>query len=267
MKTFCRAYQCIVPGLALVVAILVYCEPAYAPNRRITPSDPCANYTLPGNFAITVTDAIVSGVRTFKGCLQNAGAKMPSMYVSANLQFVPIVGSSSCFNLIRSSPFAAKETFHFSIRLHENNAHGCFGKYELTIDNPPVPAQPCPGGGNADPFGACKCEHSWQTWDHAAWKCTPAEQICADDDAGCDTIEDCDEGFSYDEDLKECVEDEVDDPLTCLPTEILINGTCYANTVKKPITPPAFFPPIIPPATSQHADTGGESGCSLIVRP
>lgn len=92
-----------------------------------------------------------------------------------------------------------------------------------------------------------------------------------------DDSTDCDEGYFYDGDFKKCLPDDEDDSddedaddsedVTCLSAEILINGTCYANMVKKPITPPAFFPPTLPPTTNQTADTGGGGGCSLMVRP
>lgn len=255
MRTFYRAYQFIAPCMVLAVIVLTYSGPAYAPNRRIQ-DDACANYTLPSNFSITVTNEIVDGTRKFKGCLKNAGEDMPTMFSSANLKFEPIDGSPTCFSLTKKSPFAAKETFHFSIRLHENNEHGCFGKYELTIENSPIPTEPCPDGSARDPFGVCPKD--------------------ADTDEDTDPT-DCDEGYFYDGDFEECLPEDEDDSddededdsedVVCLSAEILINGACYANTVKKPITPPPFFPPTLPPSTNQTAGTGGGGGCSLMVRP
>lgn len=235
------------------VAITLVATRVYAPNRNI--DDTCSDYQLPSNFSITITNEIVNGTRKFKGCLKNAGTEMPSMYGNAELQFAPIPNSPLCFNLIKSSPFAAKETFHFSIRLHDNNENSCFGKYELTIENPPIPAEPCSDGGKRDALGVC-----------------PKKASTEDDDDPTD----CDEGYFYDGDFEKCLKDEDDgddddaddsEDVTCLPAEILFNGACYANMVKKPITAPAFFPPAVPPTTNQTADAGGGGGCSLMVRP
>lgn len=115
--------------------------------------------------------------------------------------------------------------------------------------------QTCPDGSTPDAFGEC---------------------LDADTDEDNDPT-DCDEGYFYDGDFEECLPEDEDDSddededdsedVVCLSAEILINGACYANTVKKPITPPPFFPPTLPPSTNQNAGTGGGGGCSLMVRP
>lgn len=145
---------------------------------------------------------------------------------------------------------AAKGNVTLKNITYSNNTKGTIFPIEQ-----PVPKN-CPDGSKPDAFGACA-----KTKDK--------------NEKGDPT--DCDEGYVYDGDFEECVPEDEDDGddedtddsenVTCLSAEILINGTCYANTVKKPITPPAFFPPTLPPTTNQTAGSDGGGGCSLMVRP
>ncbi len=268
-------HRILLSAIFCLVAVSVATR-AYAPPRRVCDSDSdpnskecqwkeeCENYQLPSDFSIVVTDTIANKQRVFTACAKNTGAETPAIFSNSGLFFTPIESTSAaCYALTKETPFASQETFWLAIRL---SGSACFGKYALTIKNPPIPIEPCPDGTPPDAFGVCKKQPKQNT----------------------DPL-DCDTGYIYDGDLKKCVAKSDEDteleiePETslCTTTEILVNGICcdqiteYYNEATQECLPRTVNPeapkPLIGlptgPTGQPNNPANGGGGCSLIVRP